>query len=110
MVPIPDLGENCISIDCDCQVCLSDVEKLFTIDRAKGCAYNEIDEYYAMFQCIEITICFLAIFTIAAKICAIHFDNKTVNKLVLYQFLAFQFWTFSHMLKIMALFFVNPHE
>ena len=45
-----------------------------------------------------------------SKICAINFDNKIVNKLVLYQFVAFFLWTFARMIESLAFFFVNPSE
>ena len=45
---------------------------------------------------------------IFSKICSIYFDNNTVNKLVLFQFVAFLGWALAHMIKIAAIFYVNP--
>lgn len=100
----------CEAITCNCQLCLSDVTKLFVQDYDLDCAYNIINEDYAIAQCFEITICLLALLVIMSKICAINFDNKIVNKLVLYQFVAFFLWTFARMIESLAFFFVNPSE
>ena len=99
-----------MKITCNCQLCLSDVTKLFEQDYQDDCAYNRINEDYALAQCFEITICLLALLVIIAKICAINFDNKIVNKLVLYQFVAFFLWTLARLIKSLSFFFVNPSE
>lgn len=45
-----------------------------------------------------------------AKLCAIHFDTTTENKLVFRLHMALLLWSVAHMVKATSMFLVNPDD
>ena len=101
---------TCIYIEEGDQVCLMDVAKLFESGETMGhpCALKKINEAFAFAQSFEITILTVVLVVIFAKICAIQYDNKTLNKLVFWQHVSFLLWVLAHLTVISTQFFVNP--